>query len=271
MRNLRYLPLILIACVNLSILPVKAEEVLKPSELPAKHLVEEGNRKKDLNDYEGAISDYKAALKIKPDYARAYYNLGIAASALCDPHGEIFYFSKAFELDPTDYEALTARGLARLDIQEIKKAKDDFALSLKLNPQEKRTHVGKGIAGLHEGDYSAALSSLDKAIQIDPKFSPAYHHRALVYRYLSRVFSRKFYAQKAISDYTQAIQFDPEYVQIYKDRGTFYLILGTDHLAISDFQKAADLLAKQNRAEEHAEMIEVINTLKEIPKVAETS
>lgn len=59
--------------------------------------------------------------------------------------------------------------------------------------------------------------------------------------------------------------------KMLKDRGTFYLILGTDHLAISDFQKAADLLAKQNRAEEHAEMIEVINTLKEIPKVAETS
>lgn len=188
-----------------------------------------------------------------------------------DLQSRVVEFSKAFELDSTDYEALTARGLARLEIGEINKAKDDFALSLNLNPSERRTYWGLGRAGMIEGDYTIALNYLNKAIQIDQAFSPAYHDRAIVYAGLARMLSRKFYTQEAISDYTQAIKLDPEEAQIYKDRGVFYLVLETNHLAIADFQKAADLLAKQNRAEEHAEMIEVINTLKEIPKVAEIS
>ena len=35
-----------------------------------------GNALKDKGDLEAAIDSYKQALKIKPDYAEAHYNLG---------------------------------------------------------------------------------------------------------------------------------------------------------------------------------------------------
>lgn len=110
-----------------------------------------------------------------------------------------------------------------------------------------------------------------KAIQIDPSFSPAYGDRALVYHRLARMFSGKFYAQEAISDYTQVIKLNPEDAQAYRDRAWFHLELGNDQLAIPDLQQAANLHAKQNQPEEHAEMIKVINALKSNPSVAKTT
>ena len=142
MRIVKYLPLLVIASLNFSILPAQAEEYLKPSELPAKHLVEEGNKKVEVQDYEGAIANYKAALKIKPDYARAYFNLGVTACITGDPHGEIANFGKAYELDPTGYDALTERGLAHLKLGSFQQAKMDLDRSLQLNSNYQRTYWG---------------------------------------------------------------------------------------------------------------------------------
>ncbi|MGR3278729.1 tetratricopeptide repeat protein [Acaryochloris marina NIES-2412] len=271
MRNLKYLPLILIACVNLSILPVKAEEVLKPSELPAKHLVEEGNRKNELHDHEGAIADYKAALKIKPDYARAFFNLGVVACNTGDHHGEVRYFGKAFELNPADYEALTGRGMGHFKLGEIARAKEDFRASLKLNSKEKRTYVWLGKVAMHEGDNSAALNNFNKSIQLDPSFSPAYRERAMLYRRISRTSADKYYSQKAISDYNQVIKLHPEDASSYMERASFHLEFGPLQLAISSFQQAADILAKQGRTAESNEIIANIKGLKENFKDIERS
>lgn len=35
-----------------------------------------GNEKRKSGDYKGAIADYDAAIRLKPDFARAYYNRG---------------------------------------------------------------------------------------------------------------------------------------------------------------------------------------------------
>lgn len=269
MRYLKYLPLLFITCASLSIFPVKAEEVLKPSELPAKHLVDEGNRKKELNDHEGAIADYKAALKIKPDYARAFFNLGVVACNVGDPQGEVFYFTKVFELDPRDHEALSVRGLAQLKLGEVAKAKQDFDKALKLDQTQKYAYWGLGKAAIQEGNYVAALNNLNKAIQIDPKFSPVYRERATVYTGIARIFAGKFYSKEAIADYTQVIELYPEDVEGYAERAWFYLEFGPLQLAISDYQQAADLLAKQDRTEEFNEIIATIKVLKENSKAIE--
>ncbi|MXZ01342.1 DUF433 domain-containing protein [Candidatus Poribacteria bacterium] len=41
-----------------------------------------GNEKSKLGDYKGAIADYSAAIRLKPDFARAYYNRGEAKDKL---------------------------------------------------------------------------------------------------------------------------------------------------------------------------------------------
>ena len=44
--------------------------------LSAKAYFRAGNEKSKSGDYKGAIADYSAAIRLKPDFARAYYNRG---------------------------------------------------------------------------------------------------------------------------------------------------------------------------------------------------
>ena len=44
----------------------------------AKAYYNRGIAKFDLQDYKGAIADYTKAIELNPNYAKAYYNRGIA-------------------------------------------------------------------------------------------------------------------------------------------------------------------------------------------------
>ena len=56
---------------------------------------------RDLGDNKAAIDDYDQAIKLKPDYALAYYNRGIARNALGDKQSAILDYQKAAELYKT--------------------------------------------------------------------------------------------------------------------------------------------------------------------------
>jgi tetratricopeptide (TPR) repeat protein len=53
-----------------------------------------------IGDYEEAISDYEAALKVDPSSSFAYYNCGIARDRNGDFAGAVKDFSSAIALEP---------------------------------------------------------------------------------------------------------------------------------------------------------------------------
>ena len=61
-----------------------------------------GNAQKNKGDLDAAIDSYKQALKIKPDYADAYYNMGIVLRAKGDLDAAIDSYKQALKIKP-DY------------------------------------------------------------------------------------------------------------------------------------------------------------------------
>jgi len=51
-----------------------------------------------------AIEQYKQALQLKPDYARAHVNLGVALIKLGKPEDAIRHYEEALRIEP-DYAA----------------------------------------------------------------------------------------------------------------------------------------------------------------------
>ena len=65
-----------------------------------------------LMQFDDAIDNYKQALKIKPDYAEAYYNMGIALKDKGDPEAAIDSYKQALKIKPDYAEAYNNMGVA---------------------------------------------------------------------------------------------------------------------------------------------------------------
>jgi tetratricopeptide (TPR) repeat protein len=90
-----------------------------------------GLNKRYLNDFEGAISDYTLAIKIRPDYYKAFFNRGYAKLLLDDYQGAIDDYTMTIKYDNYNTEfsnmAIGNRGIAKLYLgqdgcTDIKKA-----------------------------------------------------------------------------------------------------------------------------------------------------
>ncbi len=97
----------------------------------------------------------------------------------------------------------------------------------------------RGIAQLRDGDFSAAIASLDEAIRLDPQSARAYARRGFAHAELG-------HSDQAMADYTEALRIDPEYAEAYNNRGCAYREQGDLRSALVDFTEAIRL--KPNEA-----------------------
>jgi tetratricopeptide (TPR) repeat protein len=90
------------------------------------------------------------------------------------------------------------------------------------------------------GQYDQAIARLDRAIQLEPKYAPAYYNRGLAYH-------NKGDLDAAMRDYTRAIELDPKLASAYANRGGLLARRGEHDAAIRDYTKAIEL-DRQNAA-----------------------
>jgi formylglycine-generating enzyme required for sulfatase activity len=209
------------------------------------------------------------AIELRPNFALAYYERGLAyiddrknAEAISD-------FSKAIELRPNFLEAYIARAETYRAEEQYVKALDNYALMIQNNPNpigyyrrnwfphssvyseildaiEKANlfgseigllyHLGNILIGL--GNHVEAVNIFNKMIALDPNLPDGYYHRAHAQHELGE------YVQ-VVDDLTEVIALDADFDigykgwgNIYTLRGLAYNALGQDAQAIADFERA---------------------------------
>ena len=112
---------------------------------------------------------------------------------------------------------------------------------------QKREHVraaayyALGKEKLNAKDYAAAIVTLDKAIELNPKYVWAHYERGRVQVYLKDYDS-------AIASCARVIKMDPDAADAYNTRGIVKVHLGDYTEAIVDFDKAIELDAQHASA-----------------------
>jgi len=88
-----------------------------------------------IKDYPGALRDCMKAIMIKPDFAKGYYNIGLAYHDMHQPYMAIPYYDKALNLNPRFAEAYCNRGIEKARFEDYEGAISDFNKSINIKPE----------------------------------------------------------------------------------------------------------------------------------------
>ncbi|TYQ24751.1 tetratricopeptide repeat protein [Pseudanabaena sp. UWO311] len=105
--------------------PAAVTSTKGPTEEAAKHY-NSGVEKAKAGDIEGAITEYKEAIRISPDFAEAYNNSGAEKAKLKDYKGAIVDLNEAIRLTPENGDPYYTRGLAKAQSDDLQGAKADL-------------------------------------------------------------------------------------------------------------------------------------------------
>ncbi len=127
-----------------------------------------------------AITHYRAALEIRPDYGPSYNNLGTALMAKGDLPAAVAAFRESLRLQPDSASArkLLADanydlGSALLERGDVRRAEAALGESLLLNPNSAEAHNNLGIALASSGRLDEAVGHWRRALEIKPGFADA--------------------------------------------------------------------------------------------------
>ena len=106
-----------------------------------------GNTAMQNNQYDVAVEEFKEALKIKPEFAEASNNMGLA----------LFYLSRFDE------------------------AIKEYENALRIEPEFALAHANLGLAMLNKDMTDEAISVLSRAVSLNPELAEVYYNLGIAY------------------------------------------------------------------------------------------
>jgi len=110
-----------------------------------------------------AIEYLNEAIRLKPDYAAAYRNRGVAYSNLKQYQSAIKDLDEAIRLKPDYAVAYNDRGVAYVFLKQYQSAIKDYDEAIRLKPNDVVMYVNRGRAYLRQGKNNLACNDLQKA------------------------------------------------------------------------------------------------------------
>ena len=123
----------------------------------------------DLGQLDIAVQNYEKALSIKPDYAKAHYNLGGALQELDKLHDSAKSYENAIALEPENAKAHNNLAIVLRELNQIEEAEVSCRKAIVLDPEYAEAHSCLSIILYANGDLNSALKSIEKAYSINPK------------------------------------------------------------------------------------------------------
>ena len=116
-----------------------------------------------------AVQNYEKALSIKPDYAKAHYNLGSALQELGKLHDSIKSYENSIALEPENAQAHNNLAIVLRELDQLEEAESSCRKAIVLDPEYAEAYSSLSVILYANGDLNSALESIEKAYSINPK------------------------------------------------------------------------------------------------------
>jgi len=133
-----------------------------------------------------AIVELQAALKQRPNYLPAHFELARAYAIKNDFAKAAAEFRRVVELDPRDPNGWYFLGYAELEQKHPEQARQAFNQLLKVNPNSADAHFGLAAVASFENKYSEALAEYQKTALINPHYQNVDYDTGLMQGKLGR-------------------------------------------------------------------------------------
>ncbi len=133
-----------------------------------------GNAHASQAQFDEALAAYQTVLKLKPDKAAAFTNIGVVYYQLGKFDEAVQQMQKALELDPGDAETYYMLGATYIQQQKLDEAEKAFNKAIELKPDLAAAYTGLGNVQLARKDAAAAITTLQKATSLQPDQAEAW-------------------------------------------------------------------------------------------------
>jgi tetratricopeptide (TPR) repeat protein len=133
-----------------------------------------GNAHATLSQLDEALAAYQTVLKIKPDKAAAYTNIGVVYYQSGKFDDAVQQMQKALEIDPSDAETHYMLGATYVQQQKLDEAEKAFNKAIELKPDLAAAYTGLGNVQLARKSFAEAVTTLQKATTLQPNQAEAW-------------------------------------------------------------------------------------------------
>ena len=196
----------------------------------------------DKGQADEAIAEYRAAVKLGPGNAEAHFNLGNALDGKGQADEAIAEYRAAIRLKPDFSEAHNNLGEALAGKGQVDEAITEHRAAVKLRPGNAEAHNNLGLALAGKGQVDEAIAEYRAAIRLKPDFSEAHNN-------LGNALDGKGQVDEAIAEYRAAVKLGPGNAEAHNDLGLALDGKGQVDEAIAEYRAAIRL--KPDYSEAH--------------------
>src|SRR5438094_145131 len=184
---------------------------------------------------DAAVSEFREALRINPQYAQAHYYLGAALFELDNGVDEaLVELREAIRLNPENAEAHNTLGLALLEQGSVDEAMSEYREVLRIDPQYAEAHYNLGNALDDQERPEAAAAEYREALRINPGLAQAHYNLGVALKRLGNV-------DEAVDEYHEALRLKPDLAQAHHALGKALDDQGKRDQAIEQYHEALRL------------------------------
>ena len=181
-----------------------------------------------------AISHYYQALQIKPDYFKVHSGLGRVLSMQDKLNGAVNHYRQALDIKPDDVETRYKLGNILKSQGKLDEAISHYRQALQITPDNAEMHYNLGNILKSQGELDEAISHYREALQLDP-------HSADMHNNLANTLRSQGKLDEAVRHYRQAIRNNPDYAPAHNNLAYTLISKGLLNEAFEHFQEAMRL------------------------------